>query len=55
MNEALEEMDKQAILISNSMNKLKNLFQDFSCLKDKAYINSSNFYDDNKIQVLTFT
>ena len=43
-------MDKQAILISNSMNKLKKLFQVFSCYEDKAYIKSSNVYDENKIQ-----
>lgn len=40
MNEALEEMDKQEILTSNSMNKLKTLFQVFLCFKDKTYIKS---------------
>ena len=42
MNETLKEMDKKAILISNSM-KLKKL-------KDKVYINSWHVYDDTKIQ-----
>ena len=50
MNEALKEMDKQAILILNSMNKLKTLFQVFLYFEDKAYIKSSDVYDENKIQ-----
>ena len=33
------------------MNKLKTLFQDFSCFEDKTYnINPLNVYDDNKTQ-----
>ena len=43
-------MDKQEILISNFMNKLKTLFQIFSCFEDKEYINSWNIYDDTNIQ-----
>ena len=50
MNESLEEMDKKETLISNSMNKLKNLFQVFSCCEDKSYIKSWHVYDDTKIQ-----
>ena len=51
MNEALEEMDKQEILISDSINKIIFLFQIFSCFEDKVYnIKPSNVYDDNRIQ-----
>ena len=50
MNEALEETYKQEILIPNSMNKLKTLFQVFLYCEDKEYINFWHAYDDTKIQ-----